>query len=163
MCLSDIDNLLHETHSISLGLFGTHVFSLAQILPMQFSKKHFFVNYFQCLQLFIIMVTYIQTFVILLRDSLLSDGSWNAVRHCILKWVRHVNIWRLYEHFQSIVLLLSFRKCRLEGDFQKSIGRSSEVAYSLMDENGGIDSGIITPADMLSFARQVAMAMASIF
>ncbi|XP_048735561.1 fibroblast growth factor receptor 4-like isoform X2 [Ostrea edulis] len=51
------------------------------------------------------------------------------------------------------------KKCRLEGDFQKSIGRSSEVAYSLMDENGGIDSGIITPADMLSFARQVAMAM----
>lgn len=51
------------------------------------------------------------------------------------------------------------KKCRLEGDFLKRIGRPSEVVYSLMDENGGIDSGVITPADMLSFARQVAMAM----
>ncbi|XP_061195743.1 uncharacterized protein LOC133203964 [Saccostrea echinata] len=51
------------------------------------------------------------------------------------------------------------KKCRLEGDFQKRIGRPSEVVYSLMDESGGIDSGVITPADMLSFARQTAMAM----
>lgn len=30
-----------------------------------------------------------------------------------------------------------------------------------MDENGGVDSGVITSIDMLSFARQVAMAMVS--
>lgn len=30
-----------------------------------------------------------------------------------------------------------------------------------MDPNGRVDNGAITPADMLSFARQVAMAMVS--
>lgn len=28
-----------------------------------------------------------------------------------------------------------------------------------MDEHGGLNEGVVTPADMLSFARQVAMAM----
>ncbi|XP_069117918.1 uncharacterized protein [Argopecten irradians] len=51
------------------------------------------------------------------------------------------------------------KKCRLEGDLQKRVGRPSEVVYSIMGMNGGIESGVITPADMLSFARQVAMAM----
>ncbi|XP_060085789.1 uncharacterized protein LOC132565175 [Ylistrum balloti] len=51
------------------------------------------------------------------------------------------------------------KKCRLEGDLQKRAGRPSEVVYSIMGVNGGIESGVITPADMLSFARQVAMAM----
>lgn len=64
-------------------------------------------------------------------------------------------------HGSKLQFFKCFRKCRLEGDFLKRIGRPSEVVYSLMDENGGIDSGVITPADMLSFARQVAMAMVS--
>ncbi|KAK3093046.1 hypothetical protein FSP39_010475 [Pinctada imbricata] len=51
------------------------------------------------------------------------------------------------------------KKCRLEGEFQRHLGRPNEVTYSLMDSSGGIDSGVITPADMLSFTRQVAMAM----
>ena len=33
--------------------------------------------------------------------------------------------------------------------------------YSFMDEHGGLNEGVVTPADMLSFARQVAMAMVS--
>jgi hypothetical protein len=32
-----------------------------------------------------------------------------------------------------------------------------------MDEHGGINEGVVTPADLLSFARQVAMAMVRIF
>lgn len=51
------------------------------------------------------------------------------------------------------------KKCRMEGDFNKRAGHPTEVTYSIMDPNGDIDNGVITPADMLSFARQVAMAM----
>lgn len=47
----------------------------------------------------------------------------------------------------------------MEGDFTKRVGHPTEVTYSIMDPNGDIDNGVITPADMLSFARQVAMAM----
>lgn len=59
------------------------------------------------------------------------------------------------------VVFYSFRKCRLDGDIQKRVGRPSEVVYSIMGINGGLESGVISPADMLSFARQVAMAMVS--
>ncbi|KAJ8308507.1 hypothetical protein KUTeg_013381 [Tegillarca granosa] len=51
------------------------------------------------------------------------------------------------------------KKCRLEGELQKRTGCPCEITYSIMDHSGGIDSGVITPTDMLSFARQVAMAM----
>lgn len=55
----------------------------------------------------------------------------------------------------------AFRKCRQEGDLRKRNGGPSEMTYSMMDENGDMDNGVVTPADMLSFARQVAMAMVS--
>ncbi|XP_053406432.1 ephrin type-A receptor 2-like [Mercenaria mercenaria] len=51
------------------------------------------------------------------------------------------------------------KKCRLEGELTVEAGRSPELNYSLMDEHGGINEGVIKPADLLSFARQVAMAM----
>ncbi|XP_060560953.1 uncharacterized protein LOC132720760 [Ruditapes philippinarum] len=51
------------------------------------------------------------------------------------------------------------KKCRLEGELTIQAGRSPELNYSLMDEHGGINEGVVTPADLLSFARQVAMAM----
>ncbi|XP_076099206.1 uncharacterized protein LOC143068793 isoform X1 [Mytilus galloprovincialis] len=56
-------------------------------------------------------------------------------------------------------LQMFLKKCRMEGDFTKRVGHPTEVTYSIMDPNGDIDNGVITPADMLSFARQVAMAM----
>lgn len=51
------------------------------------------------------------------------------------------------------------KKCRLEGELTIQAGRSPQLNYSIMDEHGGINEGIVTPADLLSFARQVAMAM----
>ncbi|XP_055957203.1 ephrin type-A receptor 3 isoform X2 [Patella vulgata] len=51
------------------------------------------------------------------------------------------------------------KKCRMEGDFRKGTDGQSEIIYSLVQDTGGIDNGVIIPADMLSFARQVAMAM----
>ena len=51
------------------------------------------------------------------------------------------------------------RKCRLEGDLQKRPNGPSEIQYSMLQDCGGIENGVITPTDMLSFARQVAMAM----
>lgn len=50
------------------------------------------------------------------------------------------------------------KKCRLEGELTIQAGRP-EINYSIMDEHGGINEGVVTPADLLSFARQVAMAM----
>ena len=55
------------------------------------------------------------------------------------------------------------RKCRLEGEITVQAGRCPELNYSLMDEHGGLNEGVVTPADMLSFARQVAMAMVCVF
>ena len=54
------------------------------------------------------------------------------------------------------------RKCRLEGELTQQSGRTAELNYSFMDEHGGLNEGVVTPADMLSFARQVAMAMVNI-
>ncbi|XP_076442731.1 uncharacterized protein LOC143281407 [Babylonia areolata] len=51
------------------------------------------------------------------------------------------------------------KKCRLEGDLQKRADGPSEIQYSMLQDCGGIENGVITPTDMLSFARQVAMAM----
>ncbi|XP_067682069.1 uncharacterized protein [Haliotis asinina] len=51
------------------------------------------------------------------------------------------------------------KKCRLEGDLRKRSDGASEIAYSMVDDSGGIENYFITPTDMLSFARQVAMAM----
>ena len=56
---------------------------------------------------------------------------------------------------------LLYRKCRLEGEFQSETGKSVTLNYSIMDEHGGINEGVVKPADLLSFARQVAMAMVS--
>ena len=47
----------------------------------------------------------------------------------------------------------------MEGELTQQTGRSPELNYSFMDEHGGLNEGVVTPADMLSFARQVAMAM----
>lgn len=52
-----------------------------------------------------------------------------------------------------------FRKCRLDGDLSFDSEKGYEINYSMMDEHGGINEGIVRPADLLSFARQVAMAM----
>ncbi|CAL1544980.1 unnamed protein product [Lymnaea stagnalis] len=51
------------------------------------------------------------------------------------------------------------KKCRLDGDLRKRTDGTSEITYTMVQENGGIENGVVTPADMLSFARQVAMAM----
>ncbi|KAL4237986.1 hypothetical protein ACF0H5_002697 [Mactra antiquata] len=51
------------------------------------------------------------------------------------------------------------KKCRLEGELTIQAGRSPELNYSFVDEHGGINEGVVTPANLLSFARQVAMAM----
>ncbi|XP_052766191.1 uncharacterized protein LOC128207355 [Mya arenaria] len=51
------------------------------------------------------------------------------------------------------------KKCRLEGELSVQAGRSPELNYSLMDEHGGLNEGVVKPADLLSFARQVSMAM----
>ncbi|ESO93545.1 hypothetical protein LOTGIDRAFT_119146 [Lottia gigantea] len=51
------------------------------------------------------------------------------------------------------------KKCRMEGDFRKRTDGQSEIIYSLVQDSGGIDNGVIVPSDMLSFARQIAMAM----
>ncbi|KAK3585208.1 hypothetical protein CHS0354_027499 [Potamilus streckersoni] len=71
-------------------------------------------------------------------------------------------------HMEPIALVMEYvpygnlqnflKKCRLEGELTKS-GPQTELIYSLMDDDGGIDNGVIRPTDMLSFARQVAMAM----
>ena len=53
------------------------------------------------------------------------------------------------------------RRCRLEGDLQKRGNGPSEIQYSMLEGCGGIENGVITPTDMLSFARQVSMAMVS--
>lgn len=50
----------------------------------------------------------------------------------------------------------------MEGELNVQNGRCRELNYSFMDEHGGLNEGIVTPADMLSFARQVAMAMVSL-
>eukprot|EP00106_Octopus_bimaculoides_P022655 XP_014790097.1 PREDICTED: proto-oncogene tyrosine-protein kinase receptor Ret-like isoform X1 [Octopus bimaculoides] len=50
------------------------------------------------------------------------------------------------------------RKCRSEGEVRLRNG-TSELNYSVMDKNGQIENGIITPVDILSFARQISMAM----
>jgi hypothetical protein len=49
----------------------------------------------------------------------------------------------------------------LEGDLQKRSNGPSEIHYAMLPDCGGIENGVITPTDMLSFARQVAMAMVS--
>ena len=49
----------------------------------------------------------------------------------------------------------------MEGDLQKRSNGPSEIQYSMLQDCGGIENGVITPTDMLSFARQVAMAMVS--
>ena len=51
----------------------------------------------------------------------------------------------------------------MEGDLLKRPDGPSEITYSMLLDTGGIENGIITPADMLSFARQVSMAMVSYF
>lgn len=50
------------------------------------------------------------------------------------------------------------RKCRMEGEVRAKNG-VSEINYSIMDKNGQIENGIITAIDILSFARQVSIAM----
>ena len=60
-------------------------------------------------------------------------------------------------------IFVNCRKCRLEGEITVQAGRCPELNYSLMDEHGGLNEGVVTPADMLSFARQVAMAMVCVF
>ncbi|RUS83028.1 hypothetical protein EGW08_009216, partial [Elysia chlorotica] len=51
------------------------------------------------------------------------------------------------------------KKCRMEGDLRKRSDGPSEITYTVIQDCGGLESGTVTPADMLSFARQVAMAM----
>ncbi|GFR66256.1 neurite outgrowth regulated kinase precursor [Elysia marginata] len=51
------------------------------------------------------------------------------------------------------------KKCRLEGDLRKRSDGPSEITYTMIQDSGGLECGVVTPADMLSFARQVAMAM----
>ncbi|XP_041351052.1 uncharacterized protein LOC121370023 [Gigantopelta aegis] len=71
--------------------------------------------------------------------------------------------------FEPIALVMEFvpygnlqsflKRCRMEGDLCKRPDGPSEITYSMLLDTGGIENGIITPADMLSFARQVSMAM----
>ncbi|KAK0046893.1 neurite outgrowth regulated kinase isoform X1, partial [Biomphalaria pfeifferi] len=51
------------------------------------------------------------------------------------------------------------KKCRLEGDLRKRPDGTSEMTYAMVQDCGEIENGVVTPADMLSFARQVSMAM----
>ena len=55
------------------------------------------------------------------------------------------------------------RTCRLEGSLNKESDGPACIGYSMIHECGGIDNGVISPTDILSFARQVAMAMVSPF
>ena len=40
-------------------------------------------------------------------------------------------------------------------------GGPTEITYTVLGDSGGEESGVVTPVDMLSFARQVSMAMVS--
>ncbi|NP_001191646.1 neurite outgrowth regulated kinase precursor [Aplysia californica] len=51
------------------------------------------------------------------------------------------------------------KKCRMDGDVRKRCDGPSEITYTVIQDNGSMESGVVTPVDMLSFARQVAMAM----
>ncbi|GFO04096.1 fibroblast growth factor receptor [Plakobranchus ocellatus] len=51
------------------------------------------------------------------------------------------------------------KKCRMEGDLLKRSDGPSEITYTVIQDSGSQESGVVSPADMLSFARQVAMAM----
>ncbi|KAK3772749.1 hypothetical protein RRG08_013442 [Elysia crispata] len=51
------------------------------------------------------------------------------------------------------------KKCRMEGDLRKRSDGPSEITYTVIQDSGSLECGVVTPADMLSFARQVAMAM----
>lgn len=49
----------------------------------------------------------------------------------------------------------------MEGDLRKRSDGTSEITYAMVQDCGEIENGVVTPADMLSFARQVSMAMVS--
>ena len=49
----------------------------------------------------------------------------------------------------------------MEGDLRKRSDGPSEITYTVIQDSGSLECGVVTPADMLSFARQVAMAMVS--
>ncbi|XP_059179578.1 fibroblast growth factor receptor 4-like isoform X2 [Physella acuta] len=51
------------------------------------------------------------------------------------------------------------KKCRLDGDLIKRTDGTCEITYTMIQDGGDLENGVVTPADMLSFARQVSMAM----